>query len=427
MIRRLFPLLAILLAHPVLAQTSEAPILEVTFEQSEAIPGEMLNLRLTVLVPTFMPKPPVWPPLETPNLLVRLPAGATGPTSRRIDGETGSGVTRRYRISPMIPGRFALLPQDVVVTYADPETSKPVEAVLRTGPITFSGIIPAGAEGLDPFIAADRLALTETLDGNPAAMKPGDSVVRTVTATIEGVSPMFLPRLLPEVAIDGIAAYPAEPTVAERDNRGEIGGSRTEQVTLVAEGGGSGDVPPVTLDWYNLRTGTIERAAVEGFAVTVDGPPLKSSEPRDWRAILTVAGAGLVALVLLAWLVRRVTPPALRFVRERWTTWLASEVRAYAALRRTIRRRDYTGLHPALDSWAAKVAPPDPRKDPRLVEALTRLGAGRYGNGRAGAPSDAWRALGQAVADARHARRATTAGGDALPPLNPGTEPVPRP
>ncbi|MCB1485996.1 MAG: BatD family protein, partial [Bauldia sp.] len=235
-------LLALLLAPPVLAQQGSAPILEVTVEQTEAIPGEMLSLRLTVLVPTFMPKPPVWPSFETPNLLVRLPEGSTGPTSKRIDGETWSGITRRYRISPMIAGTFAIPPQDVVITYADPETSKPIQATLRTDPLKFTGVIPEGAEGLDPFIAADRLELTEQIDGTPGDMKPGDSVIRTVTATIEGVSPMFLPTLLPQVAIDGIAAYPAEPAVEEKDNRGEISGSRTERVTLLAEGGGSGDV-----------------------------------------------------------------------------------------------------------------------------------------------------------------------------------------
>ena len=422
MIRALLLVLVLLVAAPALAQSPSqsgpAPVLEVTFEETEAIPGEMLSLRLTVLVPTFMPKPPVWPTLETPNLLVRLPEGSTGPTSKRIDGETWSGVTRRYLISPMIPGDFVLPSQDVAVTYADPGTNEPMQIVLRTGPIAFSGTIPEGAEGLDPFIAAERLELSETIDGTPEAMKPGDSVVRTVTATVEGVSPMFLPRLLPQIAIDGIAAYPAEPAVVEREDRGAIGGSRTERVTLVAEGGGSGDVPPVSLQWYNLRNGAIETAAVDGFAVSVDGPPIASGEPRDWRTILVVVAVGLVVLLLFAWIVRRAAPPLVRFAQARWTAWRQSETRRYAILRRTVRRRDYAALHPALDAWAERITGPDPRKDARLVAALTRLGAYRYG-GAEGEPTAAWRAVGEALADARRSHRAQVAGEGALPPLNP--------
>ena len=64
------------------------PILRVDFPETEAIPGQFLTLRLTVLVPTFMPAPPVWLSFEAPNLLVRVPEGGTSPVSERIDGET---------------------------------------------------------------------------------------------------------------------------------------------------------------------------------------------------------------------------------------------------------------------------------------------------------------------------------------------------
>ncbi|MCB1494639.1 MAG: BatD family protein [Bauldia sp.] len=414
-------LLVLLFASPAAAQQANAPILEVTFEQTEAIPGEMLSLRLTVLVPTFMPKPPVWPSFETPNLLIRLPEGSTGPTSKRIDGETWSGVTRRYRISPMIPGDFVLPAQDVIVTYADPETSKPVQATLRTEPIRFAGVIPEGAETLDPFIAADHLELTQEIEGMPEGMKPGDSVIRTVTAKVQGVSPMFLPKLLPGIAIDGIAAYPAEPAMVESDNRGVVSGSRTERVTLVAEGGGLGEAPPVSLAWYNLRSGAVETASVEGFPVTVDGPPARSTQPRDWRALLTVGFAAAVALAIVVWLARRLMPPLAHFVRQRREAWLASERRAYAVLRQVIARRDYGALYPALDGWARKVAGSDPRRHPALVKALTGLGAARYGTDRTADPASAWKALAEALPQARSASREEAAEATALPPLNPAS------
>ena len=70
----------------------DQPVLRVAIEETETIPGQPINLRMTVLVPTFMPKPPVWPSFEAPNLLVRIPPRGGGPTSERIGGQTWSGV-----------------------------------------------------------------------------------------------------------------------------------------------------------------------------------------------------------------------------------------------------------------------------------------------------------------------------------------------
>jgi hypothetical protein len=403
------------------AAAPEAPVLRVAFEETEAIPGQPLSLRLTVLVPTFMPDAPLWPTFEAPNLLVRLPEGSTGPTSARVGGATWAGVTRHYRISPMVPGDFAIPPQEVVVTYADPETNQPVRSTLTTDALSFSAVLPAGAERLDPFIAAQALELTQEVEGDPAAMVPGDSVVRKVTAQIRGTSPMFIPDLVLSTAIDGVGAYPDEPVVEESEDRGVLSGTRTESVTLVAEGGGSGVAPPVSLDWYNLESGEVEAAAVEGFVIKVDGPPVRGAEPRDWRAIGLTALAGALALALALWLLRRVLPPLGHWVQARHADWLASEAHAYAKLRRVARRRDHAALRPALDAWAAKVPGPDPRHHPRLRDALTQIGAARYGRMAPADTAAAWNALFSALPEARRASRALQAGATALPPLNPGT------
>jgi hypothetical protein len=397
----------------------DAPFLRVVFEATEAVPGQPLSLRLTVLVPTFMPAPPVWPTLEAPNLLVRLPERSTNPTSERIGGETWSGITRHYRISPMVPGDFAIPAQDVVVTWNDPASGNAGKTVLRTEPIAFSGVLPEGAAGLDPFIAAEGLELVQTIEGSPEAMRPGDSVTRTLTAAVRGASPMFLPPLLPTVAIEGVAAYPDEAVLAEQDERGRLGGTRQESVTLVAEGGGTGEVPAVSLDWYDLDNGEVATATVEGFVVNVDGPPASRAAPRDWRAIGLALAAGLVALALLVPLARRDVPPLRRWLADRRAAWLASEAVAWRQLQRAVARRDHAALRPALDGWAARVAGADPRRDPHLQEALAALGAARYAAGNGGDPAAAWRALAAALPAARRATadRLCT---EMLPPLNPG-------
>ncbi|WP_226575082.1 hypothetical protein [Acuticoccus sediminis] len=415
--RLLACLALLLLVAPAAAQ--EAPRLKVDLSATEAIPGQAVSLRLTVLVPSFMPKPPVWPTFEAPNLWVRV--ASTGPTSETVGGETWSGVTRRYLLSPMVPGTIALAPSQILVTYAGATPADVRNAALTTDPVSLVGVVPAGAEDLDPFIAAEELTLKETVEGTPDAMRPGDSVVRTVTAQIRGTSPMFLPRLLPPTDIRGVRTYPDEPVLAESSDRGKISGTRTERVTLLAEGGGEGEAPAVSIRWYDLGRKAVATAEAEGFAVHVDGPPVADDEPVDWRAMALIAAAAAVLAAIVAFAVRRIVPPVRRAAAARIAAWRASEGHAYDALVRTVRARDHAALRPALDLWAERTAAGDPRHDPDVAAALAALGAARYSDeaGAASGEGEGWQRLAAALAGAR--RTTNSRHRDAvLPPLNPG-------
>lgn len=387
----------LMFALPVAAQE---PVLRTDIDQTEAIPGQAISLRLTVLVPTFMPEPPVWPSFETPNLLVRV--ASTGPVSERIDGATWAGISRRYLITPMVPGAVTLPPGDIVVTWADPETNNPQRETLMPDRLTVTGIVPEGAEGLSPFVAANALSLEQSIEGTPKGMKPGDNVVRTITATIEGASPMFLPPLMPPQAIDGVRAYPATPLVEEAAERTGIRGTRTEKVTFVAEGGGAGDAPAVSLDWFNLETGKVETAELPALPLSVVGPPATSapSEPRDWRMIALSVLASAVLLTLLYAALRRVAPRMRAWAGGQRDSWMQSETRAWHQLRRAVANRDHAALRLALDNWASRLPGADPRRDPHLNTALATLGATRYGVSPISSPK-VWHMLGRTLSGLR--------------------------
>ncbi|EEX16010.1 conserved hypothetical protein [Citreicella sp. SE45] len=419
MIRAALLVLALLLPLRLAAQEEAlAPQLLVEFPETEAIPGQFLNLRLTVLVPTFMPKPPQWPGFEAPNLIVRLPEGSTNPTSKRVNGETWSGITRRYRIAPMVPGDFTLPPQQVQITYRNPGGLDDLTATLTTGAIVFSGILPEGAEGLDPFLAASDLVLTQELEGTPEAMVPGDSLSLRLVAGVEGVSPMFLPPLLPRVALEGLAAYPDEPQLAETDDRGVLSGTRTESVTYVAEAGGGGTVPAVDLQWYDIDDGTVKTASVGPVTLQVDGPRATGAAPLDLRRLLLLVLAVVVGLAVVIALLRRALPVLALRREEHRARILASEDHAWQQLSQAVARRDDAALRPALDLWASRCDGADPRRMPAVQNALLALGAACYGRGETKAPA-AWTALDTALREARGRlrRHRDTA---PLPPLNPG-------
>ncbi|MDF2233605.1 hypothetical protein P2H44_13680 [Albimonas sp. CAU 1670] len=410
---------------PAAVPDAQSPRLSVELSAEEVVPGQPLTLRMTLLVPTYLPSPPVWPDLDAPDLLVRLPPRATNPTSAEVDGETWSGVSRRWRIAPLVPGAFALPAGELQVTWADPAGGAPLRAVLPTPALRLRATIPPGAEDLSPFIAAQDLTLERRVEGDPQAMSPGDALAVTLTARIAGASPMVLPPLAAPGGPPGLAAYPEAPELTETEDRGRIGGARTERLSLIAQGGGEGELPAVSLRWYDLDDGRVKTAEVPAVAISVSGPPLAAAPPdpaarlRLWLSL----GAAALALGVLAALLRRAAPGLRARLSRRRAAHRASETWAWRRLRSALRARDRAGLRPALDLWSARVQG-DPRADPAVQAALLSLGAARYAPGQ-GDEAAAWQALARALPEARRRHPPLDARGPSataprrLPPLNP--------
>ena len=411
-----------LLAGAALAQEDARPVLRVEMPEGAATVGQPLVLRLTVLVPTWMPKPPEYPTFEVANLLVRLPERATSPVSETIGGETWSGTSRGYRLYPLVPGTFEIPAQSMTVTYADPGTTQPVALELPVAAVRFDAALPKGAEGLDPPVVAQGFTLDQTVQGD-TELTVGDALTRTVTATIEGTTPILIPQLLaPPDATDGagpLRAYPDEPKVTESENRGTLSGSRSETVSYVAQAGGSADLPEIRFDWFNLETGSVETATLAAIGVDVAMPPPPPPDSLD--IALKVAGALIVAA--LAYLVLRWLSPR---IARAWTglrrRWLNSELRAHRAVLRAIKSRDIGLLLAALDAWRKHHPNPPADDAARLHRALAPLGAAHYGaSGRAAAPSD-WRGAEAAYRRLRRdllRMRRPDRPGHTLPALNP--------
>lgn len=317
------------------ATEAPQPQVSVSLDPPQVAPGESATLRITVLVPTYLPKPVVFPTIVQPNLRVLLPERATSPTSRRIDGKTWSGVSRSYRLIPLSPGDFHFRDQSVEVSYIDPNGGEaPLVSEIALAPLSLSASVPDAAAGLDPYIAASSIELQQTLSvvhaddtsadnasaaggdqtaagdetsretliqdlQQPVELDAGDSLRRDVTATLEGGSVILLPALLDESAPQGLGVYPTSPEVDES----ATGGSRTESVTYVAEGGGEGQLPEVTLRWFNPESGKIDQATLPAVEVKVSGPALPRFEARgNLLPWLVTAAIAVIVLILLGWL-----------------------------------------------------------------------------------------------------------------------------
>jgi len=406
---------------PVIADAEPVPrpLLRVELESSVAVPGQVIVLEVTILVPTWMPKPPEFPTFELPDVRVLLPEGASRPTAERIGRETWSGVTRAYQLFPMVVGRFRIPPQTVTVTFADPETVAPLVATLRMEELIFEGRAPIGAQDLDPFIAATALTLEQEIEGEPKNLEPGAAFTRIVTARLTGASPIFLPPLIPALRAEGLSAYPKEPVFSENIDRGVVSGQRVERVTYVAEAGGRFDAAPVRLRWWNLRTKEIEVAEIPILEIESRGPP-PVGPPRELTPWLWLGGlfVGLLG-VAARWLWPRIAKQRRRRREERQ----ASESFAFDQVTHALRARRFGDAVCAVERWSARLHPVSEVDHARFFEPLEPLAAVLY-RGNGSTPSKAqWS---KALSTLREARRGFLASSQrhqtdrVLPALNPG-------
>jgi hypothetical protein len=419
--------LVVLLAPPAFGQQApDAPSVEVAVDpEGPVIVGTPVEISLTVLVPTYMPDPPVWPDLQIADAITRLPERATHPVTRRSGGATLSGLTRTYEVVPQRAADYDLTDATVVVTYADPETNAPRQANLPVPGFSVSATIPEGAGDLDPFLAAASLGIEATLEGLPDHPKPGDSFSLTLTATASGPPAMLLPPLaagLPTPA--GLRAYPRQPALADTPatGGGPAAAARKETIAYVIEEPGHYVLPAVSIDWWNLSNHSVETSSTSPVTIEVPAPPgWRDDAPgtalrRPRNLLLVVAGLGLAAGVVALvwrWALHRARQPA-------------SERRLYRELVRSVRRDPPETIRSRVTSWLGVLSPADPTPVPDIEKALLALERTALGPAPdvTSVPSKRRSLLSILHAHRRAYRpRARRDGQPFLQPLNPGFSP----
>lgn len=414
---RALALLLALLASALPALAQEAPRVSVATDPAGPVTvGAPVRVALTVLVPSYMPQPPEWPDLQIADAITRLPGRATTPVTRQVGGESWSGLTRTYEIVPQRAADYDLSGATVTLTWAGDDAT-PRTATLAVPDIAFSATVPAGAERLDPFLAAEALSLSATSEGLPEAPKPGDAVTLTLTTTASGPPAMLLPPLFDRIATPpGLRAYPKAPVLTDRP--GERGGpptaTRQEGVTYVIEAPGHYALPGISLDWWNVARGAVETATIDPVTFDVAGPPARTAAgapPR--RALLaTLLAGGLIAAALLLRRRHASRPPPPPTAR-----------RLYRTLRRSVRTAPAGSLRREVLAWLRAAAPAAAHPSPDVDAAL--LAVERTAYGPTGRETDAGPARDNLLAALARQRRALSHGGRegpalaSLPPLNP--------
>ncbi len=334
---------------PVMAQE---PIVRVAITPATISVGEPVRLQVTVLVPTWFPRPPIFPSFEVANAIVRLPPNSSRPTSERIGRDTWSGIVRNYQVFPLISATYRLNDLSMTVTYADPDTRQPITVDVPVPDIEIRARVPSGAEALEPYIAGRSLTLTRDIDGDVESLQAGDALVLRYTAELDGLPAIFLPPLVGQLDIPGASVYADEPVI-EDDGVAR----RSEKITLVFETGGDFAIPEIGMNWWNTETNTVETTSVPTISVVVAGPVLASVDEESLPIRWQVITFSLLALLLIVSAVLRGIPAVFRRYRTFKDEQRLTERYAFNQLRKTLRSGDAHAAYHALLLWLDRLEP----------------------------------------------------------------------
>ncbi len=334
------------------AAAQEAPIVRIEIEPEVVSVGEPVELRITLLAPTWFPKPPVYPSFELANAMTREPPDSSYPISARVGADTWSGILRSYEIYPLIAATYRLDAKTVTVTWADPETRSPITREVGLPTVEFRAVVPSGAEALDPYLAGRAFTITREIEGEiegeVKALSVGDALVVRYTAELVGLAAVFLPPMFSDLRAEGAAVYAKEPVVEDGERA-----RRVETLTFVLESSGEFTLPGVEFEWWNTTTGTIETVSVPALSLPVSGTLLSPGGATGTALTgLLLMGLGAGAVTARRWL---------PWLRARWRaaeqTRRCSEAHAFGELRRSLRAGEAYAIHHALLVWLERLQP----------------------------------------------------------------------
>jgi hypothetical protein len=357
---------------------NEQPIVRASVSPDEVIVGSEVTLTITVLVPTWFSKSPVYPSMEMEGVVTELPPDSTYPMSERIEGNNWSGITREYKLYPLGVGEFDLPKKQIGVAYADPQTRKPVLNKLSLPELRFSAVTPIGAENLTPFLAGSSLELTQKLSQEADIYRPGDAIKRRITARLQGMPGLFLPPLLSRHEEPGVSIYPGTSGIDDEydDDKKNITGVRKEAVTYVFERGGTYTFPPVTLGWWNIETEQVETAEIPSIVFQVEKSFAQQIEDLPRPVVFTVI------LIVLAFILFIIYFRKLVFqsIVSSWTRFCHSEPYAFVGTVFRVLFGNHRTAYLGILGWQRKIGP-DPAHAPgsKRGSAILALEASIYG------------------------------------------------
>lgn len=359
--------------------------------------GQQVRLVVEVETDTWFTTAPRYPEIRVPGAIVLQPEVFAVNSTRREGSVTWTVQRQRYVIFPQRVGPLAVPPIDIDLAVS--VDGKPGDAMTLTTPRLDADVrMPPGASAAGPFVTTPRLEVRESFDRGLDGLEVGDAVTRSVTQTAGSTFALLLPAIRFE-APAGVTAYPTEPRLDDRGNRGTYTATRVDSVTYVLEKAGHFQLPPIEILWFDIgrsamRTETLAERAfnVAANRNVVQGPqsPPLAISPGKVLAWLQDNLVWLTVLAAALWLVRqawsRLKPPVLAWFARRRHELRHGERAYYRRVVEAARRGDADAFVAAFWAWSDRLpgrTPPLTALPGELTEedpaAWHRFARSRYG------------------------------------------------
>lgn len=246
--------------------------------------GEPVTVRYEVWVPTWFLEAVAFPPsLDVDDAVVEMVGGSPESRFQEMGGSRWTGLIRQYRVIPMQPGTLRVGAPPLAVVFGGAGGQRQQATVRVAAPLLVKARIPAGAEALDPFVAAQNLRLTQ--QWLPQALpsgqvwRVGDVLRREITLQTDSTAPLW-----PDLAgAREHAGYRAWHTVVQRQVTRVHAAARAqtqqvEQWTYVLEQTGTIVLPAVEWSWWNVQRQRLETTRLPGLELQVH-PALSAQDP----------------------------------------------------------------------------------------------------------------------------------------------------
>ena len=130
------------------------------------------------------------------------------------------------------------------------------------------------------WLPAASLGLVQSWSKDPEEFKVGEPITRIITLRAEGLRAAQLPPL-PRLNIEGLKTYPDRAQQEDQPGVNGITGSRVETTAIVATKPGSYQLPPVTITWWDTKTGRQRATQLPAFRFKVSGSPVVNYSPDE--------------------------------------------------------------------------------------------------------------------------------------------------
>jgi hypothetical protein len=403
------------------AAAAEPAMLRATIAPVTAWVGQRVVINLELLVRGTFSGTPAFDLPSVPGAVLIPPATSPVLGTETIGGD--SYTSQLYHVAI-----FAQRPDDLVIPpigvrfagVTSPGT--PATSYSLTSPeLSLLTKMPPGAEGLATIISSADLTVEQSWQPAPrGSAKVGDAITRTIRLAAPDVPGMALPPL-PLSGVEGVAAYPGQPVIQDRSERGRTSGERIETVTYVFQRPGSFTLPGIVLRWWNIDRRAIVEKRLPPALFEVTGAAPNGTSVRDAAAPPTRRSGRALLLtgMLLTFLVVAIGL-AIIMTRARRDP----EHRAFRRFVAACRQGDPQAIYAALTAWrriaGLGIRGTDRAFDAAVADLETVLFA------PASTPTEAWRPtrlleLGRQERRRRKTRRRTGTT-DKLLPINPSSD-----